>query len=177
MAIYAALALILEYLSQFIVFFQMPSGGSVNLGVIAILVASFHLSWKKGMAVGLLWWLLGFVLGMNNWYLNPMQYGLDYIIPVLLCGLASIFPRVGKDNILSGTLFAMVLRFTSFLLSGVYFWPPEGSVAGSGGAWVYSLSYNLGYNAATLVVALILVPLCIYRIEKSSLVFKGIKKV
>ncbi len=174
-AIYAALSLVFEVMSKMIPIFQMPQGGSVNLGVVVVLVASFHLSWKKGMLVGVLWWLLGFLLGMNAWYLNPMQYALDYLIPVMVCGAAAFFPKVGKDNILIGVGCAMVLRFISFLLSGVYYWPPEAEVAGSMAAWVYSWSYNIGYNLVTLIVAFVLVPLCIKRLQKQRVEFKGIK--
>ncbi|MFV0379743.1 MAG: energy-coupled thiamine transporter ThiT [Anaerorhabdus sp.] len=177
MALYAALALVLEYVSKLIPILQMPNGGSINLGVVAVVVASFHLSWKKGVVVGLLWWLIAFFMGMNNWYLNFMQYSLDYLVPVAACGLASIFPRLGKTNIYLGSVLAMILRFASFVLSGVYFWPPEGSVAGSFGAWIYSLSYNFGYNFVTLIIVVILVPLCINRLSKVNIPFKGVKKV
>lgn len=177
MALYAALALVLEYVSQMIPLLQMPNGGSINLGVIVVVVASFHLSWKKGIAVGLLWWGLGFMMGMNSWYLNPMQYVLDYILPAVVCGMASISPRIGRTNVLMGCTLAMGIRFVSTVLSGVYYWPPEGSVAGSSGAWLYSLGYNGGYNLATLIVVIVVVPLCLRRLQKTGVHFKGVKKV
>lgn len=164
-SLYAAMAVILDYISAMIPFLQMPQGGSINLAVIPVVVASFHLSWKKGILVGFLWWLLGVLLGFNNWYLNPMQYLLDYLFPMMICGIACVFPKIGKTNYLTGSIGVMILRFLSFLLSGVYFWPPKGDVAGSVGAWIYSLSYNAGYNFATLILAVILVPLCIKRLK------------
>lgn len=44
LAFYAALAVVLNYATKFLP--QMPSGGTVDLPAIAILVASFHLGWK-----------------------------------------------------------------------------------------------------------------------------------
>ncbi len=175
MALYGALALTLEFVSGWVPFLQMPQGGSVNLGVIPVFIASYHLGWKKGMCVGGIWWFLGFLMGMNAWYLNPMQYSLDYLLPVVICGAASFFPKIGEDNIFVGVVFAMVLKYTSHILSGVYYWPPEGEVAGSIQAWTFSLIYNLGYNLATLIVAIILVPICLKQLSRLKLVFVGVK--
>ena len=75
MAVYIALALVLDYISQLIPFLQMPQGGCINLAVIPVIISSYHLGWKKGLSVGFLWWIVGFLfLGLNRWYLNPMQY-------------------------------------------------------------------------------------------------------
>lgn len=168
-SMYVALCLVLDYVSAMIPFLQMPQGGSINLAVVPAVVASYHLGVKKGVGVGLLWWLVGFILGMNQWFLNPAQYALDYLIPVAACGLACLLPSIGKiSNIFTGVITVSVIRFVSTLLSGVYFWPPEGSVAGSSAAWAYSLGYNLYYNLATMIVALILVPIVISRIKDTQ---------
>lgn len=159
LALYAALSVVLKYCSQIIPILQMPQGGSIELEYIAIFIASYHLGWKKGLITGLLAWFLGFLFGFNNWFLNPMQYALDYVIPVLVCGMASTLFPIKKWNLYGGVTVAMILKYISTVLSGVYYWPPEGSVAGSGAAWVYSLSYNAWYNLATLIVCIVLVPL------------------
>ena len=175
MAMYIALAVVLEYVNQFIPFLQMPQGGSINLAIIPVIIASYHLGWLKGMGVGVMWWFIGFIMGFNNWYLNPIQYALDYLVPAIVCGLACLLPRIGKiSNIYTGVVAVGVVRFLCTVLSGVYFWFPEGSAAGSSAAWVYSLSYNFYYNFATLIVAIILVPLLVNRL-KHTVKMVGIK--
>ncbi len=164
-AMYAALAFALKYVSQLIPFLQMPQGGSIELEFAAIFIASYHLGWKNGVLVGLLDWLIGVLFGMNSWYLNPMQYALDYLVPVIVCGLASLYIPIEKWKVYGGVIIGMVLKYASTVLSGVYFWPPEDGVAGSAAAWVYSLTYNAWYNLATLVVCIILVPLLYKAIE------------
>lgn len=177
MAFYAALALALDYVSQMIPFLQMPNGGSINLAVIPVFVASYHLGWKKGAVTGLLWWLIGFLMGLNNWFVDPFQYALDYIIPAMICGLASLMPKIGKiSNLYSGVIVMMILKYASHVLAGVYYWPPEGAARGSWAAWVYSLGYNAGYNLATLIVALIVVTLLVNRLAKIRNDFVGYKK-
>lgn len=175
-AFYVALAIVLDYISTLIPFLQMPQGGSINLAVIPIFVASYHLGWLKGMAAGLLWWLVGLLFGMNNYFVDPCQYALDYIVPAAICGMAAMMPRIGKlSNLYSGVVIMMILKFAAHLLSGVYYWPPEGAVRGSAAAWTYSIGYNLWYNVATMIVALILVPLLIHRLSKQRNDFVGLK--
>ncbi|NLC96555.1 MAG: hypothetical protein GX675_03175 [Erysipelotrichaceae bacterium] len=176
MALYIALAIVLDYIGQFIPILQMPNGGSINIAVIPVFIASYHLGFKKGVVVGLGWWFVGFIYGLNNWYLNPMQYILDYLLPVSIIGIAPLLPRIKKiSNIYTGVVVASTLRFVSTVLSGVYYWPPQGSVAGSKQAWLFSLTYNFWYNFATMIVAIIVVPLLINILNKGKVKFIGIK--
>jgi thiamine transporter len=54
MSAYLAMFIVLDYLSNMIGIFRMPQGGTLGLGVIALLLASYDLGWKKGVAGGLL---------------------------------------------------------------------------------------------------------------------------
>lgn len=166
-ALYAALCMVLQWVAQFIPFLQMPQGGSIELGYAALFIASFHLGPLYGMVVGLIWWLIGLICGLNNWFLNVPQYALDYILPVIVCGLSAGYPRFGLKgykSVIPGVVLGMALKYLCNLLSGVYYWPPEGGAAGSKEAWIYSLGYNAWYNLATLAVCVILVPLLAKRI-------------
>ena len=109
MALYAALCVVLQYAAQLIPFLQMPNGGSIELGYAALFTASYHLGWKKGIAVGLLWWLLGFLFGFNAYYVSPMQYFLDYLAPVVVCGAAALVPAKNEKGILAGVGAGMVV--------------------------------------------------------------------
>ncbi len=169
-ASYVAIYVVLWWVGKFIPFLQMPQGGSIEIELISIFIASYHLGYKKGILVAILCWLITFILGSGRWYLNPMQYSLDYFIPLIVVGLASLFWK-GEKRYYIGVIISMLLKFISNVLSGVYYWPPEGGAAGSIPAWIYSLSYNSGYNIATLIVALILVPLLIQRLKKINISF------
>ncbi|MGX8851663.1 energy-coupled thiamine transporter ThiT [Amedibacillus sp. YH-ame10] len=180
-AFYAALGIVLNYCTKFLP--QMPNGGTLELPVIAYFVASFHLGWKYGAATGLISWIVGVVFGLSNYIVSPMQTMLDYIAPVLVVGIAAIFPaiKLGKlniSNIYIGICLGMFLKYMSHTLAGVYFWFPEGSAAGSMAAWIYSgWTYNLFYNLMTLIVAIIIVPVLLRALRKSSRdEFVGIKE-
>ena len=84
-------------------------------------------------------------------------------------------PAKNEKGILAGVGAGMLLKYASTVLSGVYFWFPEGSAAGSSAAWIYSLGYNAWYNLATMIVCMILVPLMIQRLRKSGVGFPSVK--
>lgn len=47
MAFYLALFTVLDYLANSLPFFRMPQGGTLGLGTVALLLASYQLGWKK----------------------------------------------------------------------------------------------------------------------------------
>ncbi|MEG0842215.1 MAG: energy-coupled thiamine transporter ThiT [Erysipelotrichaceae bacterium] len=164
-AAYVGLATVLNYLNTVLPILQMPNGGSLELMVIPIFVASYHLGWKMGMAVGVLSWLVGTMFGMSNYMVSPLQVFFDYIAPVMAIGLASLLPsfHFGErkiSNVYIGIFIGMLLKYASQVISGAYFWPGDGA-AGSLPAWIFSLSYNFGYNALTLGFAIVLTPILI----------------
>ncbi len=167
MAMFIALYVVLEYAGMFIPFLQMPQGGSIELYWIPVFAASYLLGWQYGTAVAILSWVVSFMLGIPMYFVKPMQIMLDYIIPLIVCGLAPLYWK-GKYRYCIGVTVAMLLKYASQVLSGVYYWPPEDAVAGSGAAWIYSLGYNAWYNLATLAVCIVLVPLLMKRLEKTT---------
>lgn len=181
LAFYAALAVVLSYSTKFLP--QMPNGGTLDLPVLAIFVASYHLGWKYGVAAGILGWIAGLLFGLSSYMVSPMQTILDYIAPVAAIGIASAFPKIhiGKlniSNVYVGVVGGMFLKYVSHTLAGVYFWFPEGSAAGSSAAWIYSAwTYNLFYNVITMIAALIILPVLLRALRRSSRnEFIGIKE-
>ena len=168
-SIYCALALVLDYVKSFIPFLNMPSGGSVNIALIPIVVCSFHLGIIDGVVAGLLWWLISSILGLNPYYINMMQYICDYIIPSGIVGIASLFYK--KKNIFEmqlGIIFMMLIRTFAIVLSGAIFWN-ENVPANSLQAWSVSLTYNLPYSIATLIMLIIVTPIVVRSIKKYML--------
>lgn len=174
--LYAALTVVLAYVSKMIPFLQMPQGGSIELYLIPTFICSYHLGWKSGVGAGLLGFLVSRIIGISgDWYLTPMQYILDYIIPAGVCGFAALFPNIKKiKGLYLGVIVTMILKYLSNVLAGVYFWFPETTYAGSAASWAYSSVYNLYYNLATLIVCAIIVPLLCERLSKNRQ-FKGLK--
>ncbi len=221
-AMYIALYVILKFIGNLIPFLQMPNGGSIELELIAVFIASYHLGWKTGGVIAILSWLITWILGFPMWYVHPVQIFLDYVGPLLVCGLASALWWVKNNNntiqiVMSvlmaaaaffgimnsytssaalimiavlaalavfafnyyylkndgkyGIVIAMLLKYFLQVLSGVYYWFPEGSYAGSAASWAFSLGYNLWYNLVTMVICVVVVPELIRRLKQANVTF------
>lgn len=97
---------------------------------------------------------------------NKRVYMIAGIISIVIFGL--LYMYAGEKSSY-GLVIAMVLKYFSQVLSGVYFWFPQGSVAGSASAWTFSLGYNLWYNVVTMIVCIILVPLLVKALRKANI--------
>lgn len=155
MAFYAALFMVLDYITNMVGILQMPNGGSVGLSTIALLACSYHLGWKKGVLVGIVSVLIQFVTG-PMYIPDLLGFSLDYLIAFSVYGLASLFPNYGYFY--SGVLITNVIRFLSHTIGGVIVWGLD--------IWG-SAVYNGPYMIATLLLGMVLVPLLNERVIKN----------
>ncbi|HAM63686.1 MAG TPA: hypothetical protein DCP62_08635 [Erysipelotrichaceae bacterium] len=155
-ALYAALFIVLDFISSLIPFLQMPQGGSIGISVIVLIVASYHLGWKQGwivVAVALVLMPMTSVI----YSVNLLDYILEYVVAFGVYGLSSWFPtfNVRKIPIHTGIYVSNFLRFLIHWFAGVYFW---------GLNWEGSLAYNAPYMVATTLVCALVVPILIQRL-------------
>lgn len=86
-AMYIALAVALNAFNTAMPIIQMPNGGSLELLVIALFIASYHLGWRWGAAISALSWVIGVLFGLNNYMVSVPQVLLDYVVPFVAIGL------------------------------------------------------------------------------------------
>lgn len=153
LAMYMAMFMVLDFVTNQYQLLQMPNGGSLGLGVIPLLVASYHLGWKLGLVGTLLSVLLMFITG-PMFTPNLLGFVLDYVLAFGVYGLASLFPNF--KYFYSGVLITGVLRYLIHTISGVLIWETQ--------LWA-SFVYNFPYMAATTAVAMIVVPILMSRIK------------
>ena len=154
MALYCALFVILDRVSDLLNLFQMPDGGKLNFGPIALLVCSYHLGWRNGLFVGVVSVFLQLAIGSVHFY-GILSFLLDYMIAYAVYGLASLFPNI--KYFYSGVLITSLIRLISSTLAGTIVW--ETPLWGS-------LVYNASYMVPTTICAIILVPLLCERLKK-----------
>ena len=154
MAVYCALFVILDRVSDSLNLFQMASGGKLNFGPIALLMCSYHLGWKNGLLVGITSVFLQLAIGSVKFY-GIWSFLLDYLIAYFVYGLASLFPN--WKYFYSGVLITSALRLLSSTLSGTLLWETP--------LWA-SLVYNASYMIPTTICAIIVVPLLCERLKK-----------
>lgn len=166
MSLYVALAVCLEYFKESIPFIKMPQGGSLNIPLIPLVLGSIQFGVLRGSLMGLLWWFITTILGLNYPPLNAIQYSLDYIIPSLSVGLVGFYKK--NDHYLKMYLLlflSMFVRYVCNLFSGAIYYFPETEASNSLGAWIFSFQYNTPYNLATLVLLLVVCPLLYRRLK------------
>ncbi len=153
-SLYLALFTVLNVISAYVAFLQMPNGGSIEIGVIALFLASYHFGAKFGVLISLLSVLMQYLtqgLAAPIYIIGLNQFLLDYVLAFGSFGLASIFKnyRIFKFDFFSGVVITYILRFISSSLAGYLYWGLP--IAGS-------MLYNFGYNFVTMMIALLIVP-------------------
>ena len=148
MALYAAMFVVLDRITDMVPLFAMPQGGKLNLGTIALLLASYHLGWRKGVICGLVANGLLFVTGSMNFYGSVISLFFDYIFAYTAYGLASVFPNV--KVLFTGTIITNLIRLACSTFSGCVAWET---------AFGASLAYNANYIIPTMILDAIAVPL------------------
>ncbi|MBF0818536.1 energy-coupled thiamine transporter ThiT [Streptococcus acidominimus] len=158
-ALFAALAMVLSFIPDFMGWFN-PSFGAIPLVLISLRRGS-----KYGLLAGLIWGLLHFVLG-KVYYLSFAQVVIEYILAFLAMGLAGYlapsFQRALKEKgertqalglAFLAAILAVFVRYLIHYIAGVIFWSsyaPEGM-----SAYWYSFTVNGTAGGLTLLVVLI----------------------
>ena len=149
-------------LRTFLILFTMPNGGSINLGLVPLIILSF----RRGVFNGFIGALIISIIHMfTSLYIPPvanMQNFLicmlcDYIVPYSCVGLSSVTKKFKIDDnikIILGVSIVFLIEMTSYCFSGFTVWKdtvPENQYIIS-----YVTFYNLAYCLPNYIVNLIL---------------------
>lgn len=164
-AVFAAIAFALDALQGGIFRGLFPSGGSIGIAMLPILLICYRRGFVAGLitafALSFLQMLGGVYAVADVWYMVFLQILLDYILAYPCVAFAGLFAgkfrnaESRKEKILwlsAGTVLGGALKLLCHYLAGVIFWAsscPEGFL---GGPAVYSLVYNGGYMLPNIVV-------------------------
>lgn len=154
----AALTIALAMVFSKLVLFRLPQGGSVTLEIVPLLILSRRWGLKRGVIAGAVAGVLQWILG--GYVIHPLQGLLDYPLAFAAMGLGAL----GSRKVWPGILLAVVVRIICHVASGVIFfasYAPEGT-----SALTYSIVYNGSFMLANLIIALILVPLILKRLDR-----------
>lgn len=163
-AILVALSTVLSFLK----IWNMPWGGSVTLfSMLPVCYISIRHGLKWGLGSSFLYAVIQLFLGITldgllGWGLTGgilvACILLDYVIAFTVLGLSGAFVKNGFGGIMAGTTLAVVLRFVSHLLSGVYVFASAGKLwegFETSNTWLYSFVYNGCYMLPELVMTLV----------------------
>lgn len=146
-ALMAALAMILDLLPSI----RLGPGISISFAMVPVFLIAYRRGVGTGLVTGFLWSLLQVVTG-DAYFVHPVQFILDYPLAFTAIGLAGIFSRQVKENLLAGekkkglafavagTFAGSAARYFFHFFSGMIWFAdaaPEGWPA-----WFYSLVAN-----------------------------------
>lgn len=148
-AIMIALATVLSIAT----FIKLPYGGSVTIvSMLPIAIIAYRHGTKWGLLTGFTYGLVQMMLGLENFsyvtgWKSVIAVGLlDYILAFVVIGLAGIFKNKIKGKgfgFASGVALICVLRYAMHVVSGITVWK-EVSIPLED-AFNYSLLYNASY--------------------------------
>jgi thiamine transporter len=151
--IFVSMAGALALVSHF--FFELPQGGTINIGMVPI----FWLALRRGPKIGI---FAGAVFGVVDlaiepFVINPVQFILDYPLAFACLGLAGFFRQLTVAGPVAGVVVGGTCRFISHFVSGVVYFasyaPPGMSPA------VYSIIYNGTYMIPSIIICAIVIGL------------------
>jgi thiamine transporter len=165
-AIFSALAMLLDIFSSMLSLKIWPQGGSISIAMVPVFLLAFRWGIKGGLLSGLLLGALQIITG-QAYIFTPVQAFLDYIAAFTVLGLAGLTASQVVNSVKTrskgklitfvviGTLIGSLLRFLAHFVGGIVFfgqYAPEGTPV-----WLYSLLYNGSYMVPGFIVSAIII--------------------
>jgi thiamine transporter len=170
-AIFSALAFLLDQLSGFLTGRFWPNGGSVSIAMVPVIVMAFRWGLKGGLLTGFIFGALQVALG-TAYVVHWFQVFVEYFLAFTVVGFAGLFANQVQSGlkegegkkwvtfIVIGTIVGSFFRFLVHYIAGIIFWAssaPEGVPV----AW-FSLTYNSPYMIMSAIISaallLVLIP-------------------
>ncbi|WP_404347372.1 energy-coupled thiamine transporter ThiT [Sutcliffiella horikoshii] len=174
-AIFGALAYLLDLLAGVLSLKIWAQGGSISIAMVPVFIMAFRWGLKGGILSGLILGLLQVVTGQLIG-VDLVQLFLDYIVAFSALGFAGILAKqvsnsARNDNFKKLVLYVSVasfvgcgLRFLAHYAAGIIFFgylAPEGQ-----SVWIYSLLYNGSYMLPSFIIATIVTVLLIKTVPR-----------
>lgn len=168
-ALMLALAIVLSLITPFQRL--LPFGGSITLvSMLPLCVYSIKYGIGRGMGVSFLYAVFQFIQGtvrdgLFGWGLTAGMLTacilFDYLIAYTVIGLAGIFRKKGLGGWITGVAAAMLLRFASHVISGVYVFAATGKIWDdldfiAENKYIYSIVYNGAYMVPEIILTVLM---------------------
>jgi thiamine transporter len=177
-AVFTALAYLLDFLANILSLKIWPQGGSISIAMVPIFIMAYRWGVKGGILSGFLLGLLQFILGYSQIY-SLLQGFIDYFVAFTAVGLAGVFASLVKNALnenkkgkwmtyaVLGAFFGSVLRYICHVVSGIAFfgeYAPKGQPVA-----IYSLLYNGTYMLPSFIISAVIVVLVINAAPKKMI--------
>ncbi|MEH7081376.1 energy-coupled thiamine transporter ThiT [Neobacillus drentensis] len=174
-AVFSALAYLLDFLAGILSLKIWPQGGSVSIAMVPIFLIAYRWGIKGGLLTGFLLGLLQVILGFAQVY-TFVQGFIDYFLAFSVVGLAGVFAGLVKDSlsknekgkwmtyVILGAFLGSALRYICHCFSGIVFfgeYAPKGQPVA-----IYSLLYNGTYMLPSFIISAIIIIIVMSAVPK-----------
>ncbi len=162
-AMMLALALLTDFICNYIPGLNWPNGGTITPAMLPLFLTGLICGPLWGFGVSFLFGLLSFFI--SGWGYNWCSVLLDYILGFSVCGVCGFFSRFFHRKEIGFPILSMILagilRFICSFFSGcLVMWDANGSSFlephFDAGTVTYSAVYNLGYIIPCIVISIVL---------------------
>ena len=172
--LFAAIGFVLDEIQGAIFGAVFPSGGSIGIAMLPILIIGIRRGGIASVAVGLIMGL--FDMATKAYLYNVLQVFCDYVLPYALVGVAGfIKPLIDRSNIVGhkilwislGAFVGGTLKLLSHYIAGVTLWVPLFGYSWGldyMGPYLYSFLYNLAAIGPSIVLCLAVVTVMLFRV-------------
>jgi thiamine transporter len=161
MAIMIALTAVLEIIFTNANIALFPNGGSISISMLPIVILTLRRGFKVGLVAGAVFGIFQFILPLSVYYLTPVQYAFDYVIPYIALSAIAVVKEMNIKGITVGIVLVGLLKYVSHVIAGIAFWgeyAPEGFNAVS-----WSLYYNATYSVPSIIITAIVLVVMVAR--------------
>ncbi len=165
-AVFAALALLLDVISSIVFSSIWPAGGSVSIAMVPIFLMAFRWGLKGGLLAGFLLGLLQVAIG-QAYIIHPIQGFLDYFAAFTVVGVSGILAvrikqayekgekKKAGSYIVTGIFLGSLLRFLCHFATGIIYF--SSSNIGGFDIVLTSAVYNGTYMVPSFILCSVVV--------------------
>ncbi len=138
-----AICIAFSYILSFMKIYDLPFGGSITVAsMFPLLAYGYMVGPLWGTIAGFVYFLLQLTQGL--YFLTPIQFALDYVVPFTILGTLSGVLRTKNTsiNIYGGFVIAVFARYLCHFVAGFVFWGEYAADYGFNSPVLYSLVYN-----------------------------------
>lgn len=151
-AIIIALTAVFEIIFSNLGITLFPNGGSISLAVLPLMILTVRYGFVSGLIAASIFGIFQFILPYPVYFLTPLQYVFDYILPYVAIPFVVLFGKKSTQLVVGGII-VFGLKYLSHVIAGVVYWgeyAPEGF-----SAWTWSLWYNATYSVPSVILSVV----------------------
>ncbi|CAM3615481.1 energy-coupled thiamine transporter ThiT [Erysipelothrix urinaevulpis] len=159
MAMYIAIFVVLEFLSDRFGLFKMQAGGKLSLSIIPLIIAGYQFGFGRTLFMSMIALVLKFMFNPPT-FVHVVQFIMDYIVAYGSYSIVGLFKDWNVKGLALpiGVIIANIVRFMAHNISGWVFFAEYYPVDMVKAVMVYNLTYMIPTTIVSFIVVMVIKP-------------------